>query len=430
MRPPSPPAGAGDAVELTLTITALGAAGDGVAQWDGRLIYVPDALPGETVRVRVHDRGGKHMRGAVIARTAAAPDRVPPPCAHFGACGGCAAQHMAPDLYAAWKRDRLATALARRGIAAPAPEPTVMVAPSSRRRARLAGSRRGAVLRLGFRARHSERLIPVTACPVLTPALERLIAPLGAALRPCADGAASIEVTLTETETGVDVVLRGLSSPTLEVRERLAAFAAASDLARLAVIGSDGVEPIVTRRRPRMTFGGVTVELPAAGFIQPTAAGEAAIIAAVLRALGDAPRVADLYAGCGAIGLALASRGARVVSFEGDAAQVAALAAASRRAGAQVATTQRNLTRRPLARDALAAFDAVVLDPPRAGALTQARALSASAVPCLAYVSCEPATFARDARALIDGGYRLTRLTPVDQFLWSHHLELVGVFER
>ena len=414
-----------------MTIERLGNGGDGLAPGeDGRLIYVPGALPGERVTVSVEGRRGEGWAGRLVDILVPSPDRVRPSCPHFGVCGGCALQHLAPDAYRAWKRGRLAEALRRAGFADAALSPLISTAHGTRRRAEFALCPPVA----GFHARASSAVVDVPGCLVLAPALLALADRLRGLALGSLQPQAEAQVNLTDT--GPDLVLRVRREPQQAEREALARFAEAADLARLSLDLGDGPVPLVVRRPPRLTLGGVEVEPPPGAFLQATAEGEGAIVAAVLEGLADLPegaRVADLYAGIGTITLPLAAR-FRVLAVEGDGAAVTALAAAVRRAGlaSRISVERRDLSLRPLAGADLPRLDAVVLDPPREGAKVQAQALAGapSSLRRLVYVSCNPAALARDARSLASGGWRAVRAVPIDQFLWAPHLESVVVFER
>ena len=425
-----PPAERGTLVELE--ITAIGAAGDGVASHGGDRCFVPYTLPGDRVRARITGRRGGALAAEMVARLADGPHRAEPACRHFGDCGGCALQHLDDDFYADWKRERVTTALAQRGLCDVAVEAPLRVPVGARRRASLLAVRRKTGVLLGFRARGSHRVVDLGECPVLEPSLVALLAPLRGLFGDLLAPGKRAEALVTRLGTGIDLVVSG-PPPDLAQRERLAAFAADHDMARVSWQAPDGEPPeiVVQRRAAQAVFGGVAVDLPPGAFLQPSAAGEAMLIDTVVAATAGARRIADLYAGCGAFGFALA-RHATVHAVEGDRAMAAAIAAAAGRAGlaGRVSSEARDLDRLPLLAGELAGFDAVVFDPPRAGAKRQAEALAASAVPLVVAVSCHPGTFARDARILVDGGYRIERVLPLDQFLWSPHVELVAVFRR
>jgi 23S rRNA (uracil1939-C5)-methyltransferase len=421
----------GDAHEVV--IEQIGVRGDGVARRGATRIFVPLALPGDRLRVRITGRRGDGLVAAAVEGLEAAP-RATPPCPHFGTCGGCQLQHVPAAQYRAWKREQVLAALAQHGLRGVRVEPLESTPPGGRRRARFVFERRGAALRLGFRERSGHRAIALSACPVLVPELAALLGPLRALLARLDLARPGGEVEVTLSATGLDLQIMAADPPGLGDRERLAAFAEGHDLARMAWAPGPEIEaePIVQRRAPSVMFREVRVDLPPGAFLQATAAVEAAILGAVLEAVDQAPRVADLFAGCGTIGLPLAAAGRSVHAVETESAMLEALRQAARRAGlgGRVTTERRDLQRMPLAGAELEAFDAVVLDPPRGGARAQAAALAASGVPRVAMVSCNPATFARDARLLVDGGHRCLWVRPVDAFLWSSRIELVAAFAR
>ncbi|MGC2854145.1 class I SAM-dependent RNA methyltransferase [Novispirillum sp. DQ9] len=412
------------AAPVTVTAGALGARGDVQAENAGQKLYVPFALPGETVEVRPGAPRGDGRAAELVRVMTPSAERVAPPCPHFGTCGGCALQHMAPAAEAAWKRDLVVTALARRGLDVPVAA-TVSIAPGTRRRATL-GTRRtkGGVI-LGFKERQSHTLIDVTACPVLRPELQALLPALRRALAAVVPAGAAGDAQVQWTDSGADLRLDLPAAPDLAGREALAALAEALDLARFHIRVDGLAEPVAVRRPPLVHFGGVAVNLPPGAFLQPSAEGEHALRDLVLAGLdGVEGAVADLFCGLGTFALPLAERHA-VFAADGDGPAVGALAATGR-----VRTAVRDLFADPLAGKDLAPFSAVVFDPPRAGAREQAEALAAAGPAVVVAVSCAPATFARDARALVDGGYVLENVTPVDQFAWSAHVELVAVFRR
>ncbi|HVJ54595.1 MAG TPA: class I SAM-dependent RNA methyltransferase [Aliidongia sp.] len=406
-----------------LTIERLGTDGAGLAHHDGRILAVPDALPGERVRVRI---------GAAVTlleRHGDSPDRVTPPCPHYGPCGGCSLQHLAAEPYAAFKRELVVGALARQGLEAPV-RAALISPPASRRRAGLEARRLAGGTVLGFHGRASHHIVDLAVCPVLRPELVSLLPALrdlsGAVLKP--GEAASIRLTLGAS--GIDVGLELPSEPALAALERLSGFAR-PPVARVWWRVAGSAPMLAAQPEPfRVRFGEVAVELPFGAFLQATEEGEAALTDAVREGVGRARRIADLFAGSGTFTMALAE-GRVLHAVEGDAAAVAAIAAAGRRHQlTQVTTERRDLEARPLLPPELAAYDAVIFDPPRAGARAQAELLAQSRVPIVVGVSCNPATFARDAAILAQGGYRLDWVQPVDQFLWSGHVELVGRFSR
>lgn len=408
---------------VEVTIDGLGVRGDGVAAWQGRRLFVPFALPGERVRAETTGETADGVRSRLIEVLSSSAERVAPTCRHFGTCGGCAVQHLAPAAHAAWKRERVAAALRQRGIDAEVAE-TVAVPPGTRRRATFAYriTERGAVV--GFNARASARIVDMAECPILDPRLAGLVAPLRELLADIASPGAGGDVAVTLTDGGADACIDLAEAPNVDRLERLIAFGRKHGLARLNWRNDGRIEPVAAFHDPAITIGGSAVVPPPGGFLQASPEGEAALADLVVRGVGDAFPVADLFAGLGTFALRLATGGA-VHAVDGDAALIGALAN-TRRASTEV----RDLFRSPLAGDELARFASAVFDPPRAGARAQAEALAAGGPPTVVAVSCKPATFARDARILVDGGYRLDRVTPVDQFPWSAHVELVGVFSR
>jgi 23S rRNA (uracil1939-C5)-methyltransferase len=392
-------------------IARLGHSGDGQTE-DGR--FVPFALPGDLVRFSAD--------GRVEDILPQGPGRGSAACHYFGRCGGCALQHMDSQTYLAFKSGLVTNALAARGFADVPIDPIRAVPAGTRRRAVLKARRQGDAVQLGFFERESRILVDIESCPLLTPRLTRLSAKLRTALMSLLNEHESAELHVTDTEEGADVSLRMKRERSIAFLSALAAFANALDLARLSWNG----EPVASFRAPRLHVGAYSVALAPESFLQPTVEGEAILQALVLEGVGEAKRVADLFSGVGTFALALAGKRA-VHAAENSQPMLAALAAS----GAPHLTTEiRDLFRRPLRNEELKRFDAVVVDPPRPGAKVQAEMLAASGVPRVVYVSCNAASFARDARILADGGYRLVRVTPLDQFVWSAHIELVGVFLR
>jgi 23S rRNA (uracil1939-C5)-methyltransferase len=405
----------------TYVIDHLGHRGDGVIDTPDGPLYAPFTLPGETVR---GTRAGDRL--AEVSVDAPSPHRVAPPCPHVGACGGCALQHAADAFLAKWKTDLIVTALAQRGLESEIR--TIAVSPpGARRRVALAGrrTRKGALV--GFHGRADATLVPVTTCVVADAAIIAALPAFTELVGLTASRSGEARLTVTAAAAGLDVLLEAQRPLDRALYAALAALADQADFARL----SYGAEAIATRRPPVQTFGRARVVPPPGGFLQATREGEAALVAAILDAVGDAPRVADMFAGSGTFALPLAER-ATVRAIESDAAALAALDAGWRMADGLrgVATETRDLFRRPLRAEELARSDAVVIDPPRAGAAAQTAQIAASGVARVAAASCNPATFARDARTLVDAGFRLLWVRPVDQFRWSPHVELAAAFAR
>ena len=402
------------------TVTRLGRRGDGVAQSGDDRALAALTLPGEVIEGEAE--GGRIARPRIVTPS---PDRVRAACPHYRACGGCALMHASDGFVSGWKAAVVEQALAAQGIAA-----TVAAVhtspPRSRRRAVISARRTKGGALAGFHARASDVIVDVTDCLVLRPAI---LAALPGLRRLAALGGsrtAELSLSVIETPAGLDVAVRGGKPADAALLADLAALAGAEDWARLDWDGE-----ALTRRAPALPIGRAQVVPPPGAFLQATAEGEAALLSFLRRTLGDAARIADLYAGIGTFALPLAER-AEVHAVEGLAPPLAALSAGWRQATGlrRVTTETRDLARRPLLPDELSRFDAVVIDPPRAGAQTQAAALAGSAVPVVGWIACDPVTFARDARIMLSGGYRLAALEVVDQFRWSPHVEIAAAFLR
>jgi 23S rRNA (uracil1939-C5)-methyltransferase len=411
---------------LELEISALGHRGDGIAHVEGQTIFVPYSAPGDRLIVRlVGEREGGTL-ARIERRLADGPDRVQPPCIYFGDCGGCAVQHLSIPVYRSWKQALVGDALARQGVAA---EVSAMVAipPGSRRRATFVAEKRGDEIHLGFNAMGSSRVVDLHLCHILLPVLVDLLDPLRRTLSRVLGGNETADIAITLSDSGIDLWLKSRRPLLRAAREALVALAEQCDLARISA-GADA-EPVALRRQPQMNFSGIAVALPPDSFLQPSAGGEAVLVALVGEALARRKTVADLYAGCGTFTFALMPR-RRIHAVEGNTASLAALATAARGSSGRVTSERRDLAREPLTAVELNKFDAVVFDPPRAGAKEQTAQIARSKLKLAVAVSCNPVTFARDARILTDAGFHLAKVTPVDQFPWSAHLELVGVFSR
>ncbi|MCK0195987.1 RNA methyltransferase [Ancylobacter sp. 6x-1] len=415
-----------------LTIDHVGQRGDGVAFADDGPVYVPLALPGERIAI---ERDGD--RGRLVEIIDASGDRRAPFCPHVGPCGGCSLQQWDPVPYAVWKRGLVADVLARAGIEAPV-YPLRDAHGAGRRRAtfhaRSGGNGRAGrdTLAVGFAGRRSHAVVPIDACPILTPGLDGALSAAWAVAEVLAPLAKPLDIQVTETLAGIDMDVRGSGALKPAVMARLGEVAGRHGLARLTRHG----ELVIQREPPTLAMGRALVPLPPGSFLQATAEGERILAELVVAALTEGGRrkfgrVADLFCGVGTFALRLAEI-VRVSAVEGGAAAVEALTRAARSTHGlkPVVAETRDLFRRPLVPFELKAFDAVIFDPPRQGAEAQARELARSAVPLVIAVSCDPVSFTRDARLLIEGGYRLTGVAPVDQFRYSAHVELVGRFER
>lgn len=409
-----------DVTQRTVDIVRIGHKGDGETA-DG--LYVPLTVPGDRVRV---EGEGDHAK--IVELITPGASRATPPCRHFGVCGGCVLQHVEPSAYHEWKREQVVQALSQRGIAGVDVAPLIPVAPRTRRRAVLTGRYVRDEIMIGFQERGSHFICDMHECHVLHPDLFALVEPLRQHLVGILPHEGRAEIDITRTDSGLDMTL-GL--PRVEIdgalRTRLANFAAKLNLVRLTVNN----ELVAQARPPVIRWAGAEVTPPPGGFLQAVPEAEATLQELVVASIGRAKRVADLFAGCGAFTFALAKHAA-VAAYDSEADAIAALTFAARNAQGlkPITAERRDLFRRPLLEHELTAFDAVVIDPPRSGAKTQTEHLAKSKLRRIVAVSCNPATLARDARILIDAGFALARVTPVDQFLWSAHIELVALFER
>jgi len=392
------------------SITALGQRGEGLVDVDGKRVFVPLTLPGETVEITVEGE-----RGVLVAIETPSPHRIAPFCPHFGPCGGCQLQHLDAETYAAFKRGLVETALSHAGIETPV-APLVDARGDGRRRITLHARKAGA----GFMGFHTHHLHDIDRCPITVPALSAAADIARGVYAAVGDA----DVALTATSTGVDAVVR---AERRAKAERLAPLIARFGLARLSL----GDETILQQQAPVVRMGDALVPIPPGSFLQATEAAETILADLVATGLKGAANVADLFCGVGPFALRLAARG-KVYAADSDKAAIAALTRAhnTTRGLKPITAERRDLFREPLTAIELNKFDGVVFDPPRAGAEAQAREIARSKVPVVVAVSCEPKTFARDAKILIGGGYRLDSVTPVDQFAFSTHVELVGVFRR
>ncbi len=412
-----------------LTINAMGAQGDGLARTpDGKPAFVPLTLPGEVVRAQMDG-----ARGEVVEILTASAERVAPACKHFGTCGGCALQHWAAEPYRAWKAEQVRLQLSMEGLETEI-LPTFAAPPASRRRvalhARKGGKGQGA--QLGFKARRSWNLVPIEECPVADPRIVAALPALARLAEPFLEhpkSAPTLHVTLTGTGLDIDItgVERKSGGLSADARMRAAMAASEGDFARVTMAG----ETVYGARQPLVKLGQAVVALPPGSFLQAVPAAERAMVEFAVAESQGASRIADLYCGVGTFTFRLAEVGA-VYAAEMNAPSITALKAAlGATPGLKPITAEaRDLVKRPVLTTELAKIDVVVIDPPRAGAAEQTVEIAKSKVAKVVSVSCNPATFAKDARVLVDAGFRLEKVLPVDQFVWSPHIELVGVFTR
>ncbi len=405
----------------TLTIDHVGQRGDGVAATPDGVRYVPFTLPGEIIEVA--DAGAQPAPLRIVR---ASPQRVTPFCPYFGTCGGCAIQHWAHEAYLGWKRNLVVTALQQAGIAADV-APLVDAHGAGRRRVTL-HARRGSdgIVKVGFAAAQSHAVVPIADCPILDPGLRGALDVARAIASALAPANKPLDIQITAAREGLDVDVRGSGPLDSKLVIHLSALVAAHGIVRLTRHG----EIIVQSVPPSLQIGRASIALPPGSFLQATAAGEDALAAEVVRHVGKAKAVADLFCGVGPFALRLAER-AKVSAFDSESGAISALAKAAQTPGLKpILATPRDLFRRPLLPAELNGFDAVLFDPPRQGAQAQAVEIAKSKVRTVVAVSCNVATFARDAAILLAGGYRLRTVVPIDQFRHTPHVELVAAFTR
>ena len=411
-----------------VTIGRLGAQGDGIAQTEAGPVYAPFTLPGELVALAVNNKA----HGTLIALKEASAQRVEPPCRHFGpegvngTCGGCSLQHAADGLYHAFKRQLVVDALKAKGLE-PEIAPLIIARPGERRRVVFTARRTEKELLLGFNQAESHHIVAIGECPISSPGIVSRLATIRKIAAAMASSAEPFRITVLETATGLDLAFEGIKLGDRQRRATVEAVLGERGIARVSLNGEIIIEPV----KPSIDFGGVPVSPPPGAFTQATRPAEEAMAKLVLDHLGKTKRVADLFSGIGTFALRIA-RTARVHAVEGDDKALKALDFAARNTQGlkPVTVEKRDLFRRPMMAQELKVFDAVVFDPPRAGAEAQCHELARSGVKKIAAVSCNPVTLARDLSILASAGYRITSVTPIDQFLWSAHVEAVATLEK
>jgi 23S rRNA (uracil1939-C5)-methyltransferase len=412
----------------TVTIEKLGAQGDGIASSAGGPVYVPFSLPGETVAIaRVKSQG------TIMSITTPSPDRQEPPCRHFGpdgvngTCGGCTLQHMADAPYGAFKRQLVIDALKSKGLTPEVGE-IVPARPGERRRVVFAARKTEKDMLIGFNQAESHDIVAIEECPISSAGIIARLPAIRAISASLATSAEPFRVAVLETLSGLDISVdevKKLSDP--QRRKAIETALSLRGIARVSLNGEILVEP----SKPMVEFGGVQVSPPPGGFTQATKPAEEAMAELVTAHAGKAKRIADLFAGAGTFSLRLARIG-RVHAVEAEAKALAALDHAARNTQGlkPVTVEKRDLFRRPLMTQEFKPYDVVVFDPPRAGAEFQCQELARSGVKKIVAVSCNPLTLARDLAILVEGGYRITGVTPIDQFLWTSHVEVVATLEK
>ncbi len=410
----------------TVKITRLGAQGHGIAESDQGPVYVPHTLPGETVAIA---RNGNH--GSLMSIAQVSPDRITPLCRHFDpdrdACGGCSLQHLAETPYRDFKRELVVEALKSKGLAPEVGE-LVVAQPGERRRTVFSARKTEKDFLLGFNRAETNHIVSIEECPIASPGIMARLEAIRAVGQALAVGSDTFHITVLETLSGLDLAAHDLKP--LSDKQRRAATETVLGLKGIARVSVNG-EVLIEPQKPLIDFGGVKVSPPPGAFTQATKPAEDAMADLVLSHLAKAKRVLDLFAGSGTFALRLA-RMAKVHAVEGEEKSLKALDHAARNTQGlkPVSVEKRDLFRRPMTLLELKNYDAVVFDPPRAGAEAQVKELARSGIKSIAAVSCNPGTLARDLRILVDGGYRITSVTPIDQFLWSPHVETVALLRK
>ncbi len=414
-----------DAFEIQ--IDDLGAQGDGIAHQKQTTLFVPGTLPGEHVRLRA---SADICRPALIEILAPSPDRVVPPCPHFGVCGGCRLQHMKTEAMTAWKEQQIKRLIEQNGLRVHRTLPTFATPAASRRRARLTARHSKDGILLGFNAEKSHRIVPIDVCPLLHPRLEAFLSSLRTALPSWLPRGEACDIQLTLLPGGIDMLLIGGPALDLEARLALAMLADTLDVAQLSwrKLDRSRTEPVAFRVPLSVTFGRTQVAFPPGSFLQVSQEGEEALLAFAKAAAPNAESVMDLFCGLGGFGLSM-PKARRHLFIDNDGPAIDALARAIK--GRDKDQTDRlNLMRASPSAFTCNAYDLVIFDPPRGGARAVAERLAESCVPDIVAISCDPPSFMRDAKLLQDGGYQCQTLQIVDQFLWSAHCEVAAHFKR
>lgn len=407
-------------------IDALGSGGDGIARnADGAPVFIPLTLPGDVVRARVaKDREGQY-RGVLGDVVEPGPGRVNPPCSHFGTCGGCRLQHMSDSVYAGFKKDIVATALQRAGVDVGEIKDVILIPPATRRRASFSAVNAGRDVIIGFNEFKSDKVMGVPDCRILRPEIIHLVSRMKPYLKNILPPKKPVDVMVQMVESNVDVCFTGRTDMNLRTQESFAEMTNELALTRISVRAKerDAFDVVLARHSVTKTFGGIKVNLPPGAFLQASDEVEDILTGLVMDAARGAKNIADLFCGAGTFTGPL-SAGRKVTGVDVEDGAVQALRVAGIKCHA------RNLFEEPMTAEELSGFDAVVLDPPRAGAQAQVRELARSDVPKIIYVSCNPQSFSKDARVLQDEGYRLLSVQPVDAFRWAAHIEIVGIFMK
>ncbi|MBG78111.1 MAG: RNA methyltransferase [Alphaproteobacteria bacterium] len=418
-------------------VSDVGQKGDGVAHLDdGRTVFIDRALPGELLDIKLFKTKDGALRGTIAEVVAPSPQRAQAPCPHYDTCGGCQMQHMAQDAYRAWKHDKVESILSQHIDEFDLPDfsPDISIPAGTRRRVTFACVKTNNKIVMGYHKRRSKHISDIHECLIVDPVLMRVREQIKPYLMEIVKDNRVIDVFLQVLDGGIDCVITGpvgkdkKGVPDFSVQEACGRMLHETDIARISWRMRERAEPeLLLEAHPLFKrAGALQVPVPPLAFLQPSREGEEALAQAVMNAVPEgAKRAADLFAGHGTFTGYMRDKKLQVDAFENDKRAVAAL----RRAG-HAQAKEWDLFKYPLDGKELSGYDVIVLDPPRAGARDQAECIARSQVPCVIYVSCNPSTFARDAGRLIEGGYDLKTIQIVDQFIWSTHAEVIGVFER
>ncbi|MEH6401740.1 MAG: class I SAM-dependent RNA methyltransferase [Sneathiella sp.] len=417
---------------LKLTIDHIGSNGDGVATEDNRPYYIPFTAPGDVITATLKEERGRGFIAEMTELQTPSSFRTKPACKHFGTCGGCSLQHIEDATLAEWKKNRIAEPLTRSGVLFDTIGETLTSPRASRRRVEFVALKRKKGVMIGYHLKKSHQIFDVGECPILSPDLLALVKPMRLMLPNIMARNSEARLTLTSTSNGPDLVISANILLDLEVREILALFGQEQGLSRITLSNKKErfEETVVTRKPASIQMDNFEVEVPPGSFLQATEEGQKALIALVKEHLPENKNIIDLFSGSGSFTLPAAKISRKVHAFEGNEGMALALQKSANKHMLPVTAEYRDLFRRPLVSDELNFFDTAIIDPPRAGAAAQVAELAMSTVSSIIFISCNPNSFARDAKTLSDGGYQLKKVIPVDQFLWSPHVELFSVFEK
>ncbi|MBL4739734.1 MAG: class I SAM-dependent RNA methyltransferase [Sneathiella sp.] len=417
---------------LKLTIDHIGSNGDGVAIKDDRPYYVPFTAPGDIITATVKEERGRGFIAELEELQTPSPLRRKAACKHFMTCGGCSLQHLDDATLANWKKDRITEPLVRANVDFDTIEDTLTSPQGSRRRVEFVAAKRKKGVMIGYHLKKSHQIFDVGECPILSPDLLALVKPLRLMLPIIMARNSEARLILTSTVNGPDLLISANIELDLEVREVLADFCQKHSLSRITLRNEKErfEEKVVTRKPTAIKIENFDAEVPPGGFLQATEEGQETLISLMKQYLSKNKNVVDLFSGCGSFTLPAGATSKKVEAFEGNEDMVAALQKSANKHMLPIVAQYRDLFRRPLIFDELNKFDTAIIDPPRAGATAQVAELAMSKISTIIFISCNPNSFARDAKLLLDGGYQLKKVIPIDQFLWSPHVELFSIFEK